>query len=98
MKHLLVKIIINAAALMFTASIIDGIYVDGWSAVIIAAVILGIINAVIRPILMVLTLPLNLMTLTATVVSGFDIMGMWPAIVGAIILSVVSTVLNWLVD
>lgn len=112
MKHLFVKIIINAAALMFTASIIDGIYVDGWGAVIIAAVILGIINAVIRPILMVLTLPLNLMTLglltfvvnglmlklTATVVSGFDIMGLWPAIVGAIILSVVSTVLNWLVD
>ena len=51
MKHLIVKILINAAALMFTANLIDGIYVDGWGAVIIAAIILGIVNAIIRPLL-----------------------------------------------
>ncbi len=45
MKHLIVKILINAAALMLTANLIDGIYVDGWGAVIIAAIILGIVNA-----------------------------------------------------
>ena len=44
MKHLIVKILINAAALMFTANMIDGIYVDGFGSVVIAAIILGIIN------------------------------------------------------
>lgn len=112
MKHLIVKILINAAALMLTANLIDGIYVDGWGAVIIAAIILGIINAIIRPLLMLFTLPLNVLTLglltfvinglmlklTAAVVGGFDVVGLWPAIVGSVILSVVSTVLSWLVD
>ena len=112
MKHLIVKILINAAALMFTANLIDGIYVDGWGAVIIAAIILGIVNAIIRPLLVLFTLPLNELTLglltfvinglmlklTAAVVGGFDVVGLWPAIVGSVILSVVSTVLSWLVD
>lgn len=112
MKQLIAKILINSAALMFTANLIDGFYVDGWGAVIIAAIILGIVNAVIRPILLVLTLPLNVFTLglftfvinglvlktVASVVAGFDIVGLWPAIIGAIILSVVSTVLNWLIS
>ncbi len=112
MKHLLVRLIINAAALMFTSTLIDGFYVDGWGAVFIAAVILGIVNAVIRPLLMLFTLPLNVMTLglltfvinglmlklTAAVVGGFDVVGLWPAIVGSVVLSVVSSVLSWLVD
>ncbi len=112
MKHLIVKILINAAALMFTAGIIDGIYIDGWGAAIVAAIILGIINAVLRPFLLLFTLPLNVMTfglltfvingmmlkLMSSVVGGFEIMGLWPAIVGSIILSVVSTVMSWLVE
>ncbi|MGM9524927.1 MAG: phage holin family protein [Peptococcaceae bacterium] len=112
MKHLIVKILVNAAALMMTSTLIDGIYVDGWGAVIIAAIILGIVNAIIRPLLVLFTLPLNVLTLglltfvinglmlklTAAVVGGFDVVGLWPAIVGSVILSVVSTVLSWLVD
>lgn len=112
MKHLIVKILLNAAALMFTANLIDGIYIDGWGSVIIAAIILGIVNAIIRPVLLVLTLPLNVLTLglltfvingfmlktVSVVVSGFDVVGFWPATIGAIVLSVVSTVLNWLVE
>ncbi|MBE6113209.1 MAG: phage holin family protein [Peptococcaceae bacterium] len=112
MKHLIVKILINAAALMFAANMIDGIYVDGFGAVVIAAIILGIVNAIIRPLLMLFTLPLNIMTfglltfvinglmlkLVSTVVDGFEIVGLWPAIIGSIILTVVSTVLSWLVE
>ncbi len=112
MKQLIAKILVSGMALMFTANLIDGIYVDGWGSVFIAAIILGIVNAVIRPLLLILTLPLNLMTLglftfvingfmlktVSTVVSGFDIVGMWPAFVGAIVLSVVSAVLNWLIN
>ena len=112
MKHLIAQIVINGAALMFTANLIDNIYIDGMGAAVIAAIILGIVNAVIRPLLLILTLPLNVFTLglftfvinglvlktVAGVVAGFDIVGMWPAVIGAIILSVVSTVLNWLIS
>lgn len=112
MKHLIVKILINSAALAFTANLIDGIYIDGAGSVVIAAIILGIVNAVLRPLLMIFTLPLNVMTLglltfvinglmlklVSAVMGGFDVVGLWPAIVGSIILSVVSTVLSWLVD
>ena len=112
MKHLIVKVLINAAALMFTSNLIDGIYVDGFGSVLVAAIILGIVNAIIRPLLLILTLPLNVLTLglltfvingfmlklAAAVVGGFDVVGMWPALGGALVLSVVSTVLNWLVD
>lgn len=62
MKHLIVKVLINAAALMFTSNMIDGIYVDGWGAVIVAAIILGIVNAVLRPMLLLFTLPFNMLT------------------------------------
>ena len=112
MKQLIAKILISGIALKFTSGIIEGMYVDGWDSVFIAAIILGIVNAVIRPLLLILTLPLNVFTLglftfvinglllktVATVVAGFDIVGVWPAIIGAIILSVVSTVLNWLIS
>lgn len=112
MKQVIAKILVNGVALMFTANLIDGIYVDGWGSVFIAAIILGIVNAIIRPILLVLTLPLNVFTLglftfvinglvlktVACVVSGFDIVGIWPAIIGSVILSVVSTVLSWLIS
>ena len=112
MKQLIAKILISGIALKFTSGIIEGMCVDGWGSVFIAAIILGIINAVIRPVLLILTLPLNVFTLglftfvinglmlktVSTVVAGFDIVGIWPAIIGAVILSVVSTVLNWLIS
>ncbi len=112
MKHLIVKILVNAAALWFTASLIDGIYIDGAGAAVIAAILLGIVNAVLRPLLMLFTLPFNVLTfglltfvinglmlkLVSSVAGGFEIVGMWPAIVGALILSVISTVLSWLVE
>ena len=73
MKHLIVKVLINAAALMFTSNLIDGIYVDGFGSVLVAAIILGIVNAIIRPLLLILTLPLNVLTLglLTFVINGF---------------------------
>jgi len=112
MKNFLVKWIINSAALMLTANMLDGIYVTGWGAVFVAALILGIVNAVIRPIFLLLTLPLNILTLglftfvvngimlklVSGVVGGLEIVGMWPSIIGAIVLTVVSSVLSWMVE
>lgn len=111
MKHLIVKVLVNGIALMITASIISGIHADGFASILLAALVLGIINAVIRPIFLVLTLPLNVMTLglltfvingfmlklTSLVVGGFEVGGFWSAVLGALVLSVVSTILNWLI-
>lgn len=112
MKNLIVKTLINGIALMVTASLISGIEAEGFTSVLLAALVLGIINAVIRPIILLLTLPLNFLTLglftfainglmlklTGAVVGGFDVAGFWPAVLGAVVLSVVSSVLSWLID
>lgn len=111
MKHLIVKVLVNGIALMATASIISGIYADSFVSVLLAAIVLGIMNAIIRPVFMVLTLPVNILSLglftfvlngfmlklTSLVVSGFEVSGFWAATIGALVLSVISTVLNWLI-
>lgn len=80
-------------------------------AILVAAALLGIVNAFIRPILIVLTLPLNIVTLglftfvlnglllrlVASAVSGFVVTGLGPAVVGALVMSVVSSFINYLV-
>lgn len=112
MKHTIVRFLVTAIAIMLTANWIEGIYVSGWGAVFVASILLGIVNAIIRPIFILLTLPLNVMTLglltfvinglmlmmVSAVVGGFDVAGFWPAVLGSLVISVVSTVLNWLVD
>ena len=111
MKQFIVRLLINAMALMATATLIDGISANGFSGAIIAALVLGIINAVIRPVLLLFTLPLNLLTLglftfvinalmlmlTSFFVSGFVVDGFFAALVGSVVLSVISAVLTWLV-
>ncbi|MFZ7101310.1 MAG: phage holin family protein [Peptococcaceae bacterium] len=111
MKGWVVRWILNGAALIFTSFIIGGIAVHGILAALFAALVLGIVNAIIRPVIIFLTLPINLLTLglftliingfmlkiTGTVVNGFDVHGFWAATIGAIILSLISSILNALV-
>ena len=111
MKQFIVRLLINAMALMATATLIDGISANGFSGAIIAALVLGTINAVIRPVLLLFTLPLNFLTLglftfvinalmlmlTSFFVSGFVVDGFFAALVGSVVLSVISAVLTWLV-
>ncbi len=105
---LILRWIINAAALMLIAQYFPGINVSGWYAALITALVLGLVNAVIRPILILLTLPINIITLglftfvvngllfwfASTVVKGFSVAGFWPAFWGALIMAV----LNWIVS
>lgn len=102
--YLLLRWLINAATLLGIAYYIPGIHVRGFYAALMAALILGLVNAVIKPIVVFLTLPVNVLTLglftfvtnaflfwfVATVVKGFDVTGFWPAFWGALIMSVVS--------
>lgn len=107
---MLIKWILNAAAMLLTARLVRGFEISGMGAALTASVILGVVNTVVKPILGLLTLPLNIMTLglfsfvlsafmlqlTAYVVPGFNISGWAAAMVGAALLSVISTALNML--
>jgi putative membrane protein len=108
---LLISWLINTAALVITAFIIDGIKITNVSTAFIAALVLGLINTFIKPILIFLTLPINLITLglftlvinalmlmlAARVVPGFDVENFWPtAVLGALVLSIASMILGTL--
>lgn len=107
----IVRWLINALALFLTALLIPGIRIDGLWAGILAALVLGVVNAVIRPVLLFLTLPFNLLTLglltfvinalmlllVAAVVHGFSVDGFWTALLGSVVLSLISGILSQIV-
>ncbi|HHW09475.1 MAG TPA: phage holin family protein [Firmicutes bacterium] len=111
MSGILTRWLINTVALLIVAFLIDGIKVSGFGAALIAAAVLGVVNAFIRPVIMLFTLPFNVLTLglltfvingfmlqlTSAVVSGFEVKGLWAAIIGSLILSLVSSLLSWVI-
>jgi putative membrane protein len=111
MRGLIVRFVLSALALGVTSQIVPGFDTEGIGAVLVAALILGVLNAIIRPVLILLTLPINLLTLglftfvinaamlgiTAAIVPGFHITSFWAALLGAIVLSIISALLNWVV-
>ena len=107
---LLLRWIINALAIFAIAYFLPGIGVSGIYAAFIAALILGIINAILRPLLVLLTLPINVITLglftlvinallfwfASTIVKGFEVADFKAAFLGALIMWLVSWITNWL--
>ena len=103
--------LLNIVAILLTAALLAGFEVTIWGA-IVGSIVLGVINAVIRPLLIILTLPLNILTLglftfvingfmlwiTSATVKGFDIHGFGWAILTAIVLSLMSLLISLLVD
>lgn len=110
MLHLLARWIVNAAALMLVAYLYPGVAVASFGAALLAALVLGLVNAVIRPILVILTLPVTLLTLglfifvinallfwfVAEVVQGFQVSGFGAALLGSILYSVITLLTSWL--
>ncbi|HET6465334.1 MAG TPA: phage holin family protein [Nitrospiria bacterium] len=108
MKGILIRWIINAVALILASHVIKGIEVDHLLAAFVAAAVLGVMNAVVRPILILLTLPITLLTLglfiliingfmlyvAGAVVKGFHVTGFWSSVFGALFLSVISWIAN----
>jgi putative membrane protein len=106
-----IRVLINAAALYLTTLIVPGVRLPhDFGAVLLAALVLGIVNAVIRPIALILTLPFNVLTLglftfvvnaamlyLVSTVTALRLDSFWWALLGAIVLSIVSTVLTHLV-
>ena len=105
MKRFLIHWLVIALALWVTAYVVPGVSVDSTQALAIAAVVLGLVNALIRPVLTILTLPITILTLglfylvvnglafllASKLVSGFHVAGFWWAVLGALLVSIISS-------
>ena len=111
MIRLLVVWLINALALMAVAYLMPSIQVSSFGAALVAALVLGLVNAVVRPVLVLLTLPVTILTLGLFIfvlngllfwmvgswLQGFEVAGFWPAVFGALVFSLISWALSALV-
>ncbi len=108
----LIRLLINAIALLIISQLhLMGIHADTWSALIIGAIVLGLVNAIVRPILIVVSCPLEVLSLglftlvlNALIfwfglkyIPGFHVPGFWAAFWGAIVMSVISWILSLIV-
>ena len=104
MKGFLVRCLINAAGLALAAAIVPGIRIEGIGTLVLAALLMGVVNALVRPVVVILTLPLTLLTLglfllvvnaamfglVAALLEGFYVSGFFAALFGWLIVSLVS--------
>jgi putative membrane protein len=108
MRGIVVRWLFLTFAIFMAAYLIDGIRISGLPSAILAAAVLGVLNAFFRPILLLLTLPLNILTLglftftinaillmmASGIISGFDVDGFGAALLGALLISAVSWLLT----
>lgn len=111
MRGFIIRVLIVAAGLWVASKLVSGVSIDDAWSLLLAALVLGIINAIVRPIVVLMTLPLTLLTLglfllvinaamlslTAWLLEGMTIAGFWPAFFGAIIVSIVGWIGTWFV-
>jgi len=104
MKGFFYRLLITAFGLWAAATIVPGVTIVGWRALLVSAILLGIVNAVIRPIILILTLPLTVLTLglfifvvngislgiVAWLVPGFELAGLLSATLGAVVVGLTS--------
>ena len=104
--------LVNTVALLGVAYLMPSVRVESFAAALVAAAVLGLANAVVRPILVLLTLPVTVLTLglfifvingliflgVAHLVQGFQVAGLWPAILAAIVYSIISWLLSALIQ
>ena len=104
MVGFLVRVAVGMLGLWIAQAIVPGIHIEGAFTLALAALLLGLVNAVVRPLLVILTLPITLLTLglfllvvnaamlglVAALLDDFTISGFWAAVLGAVIVSVVT--------
>lgn len=112
MSGLMVRWLLVTISIIITSYLVDGIVVDGFWPAFFAAAVLGILNALFRPILLIITLPINIFTLglftlvinamllkmVSGVVPGFHVYGFWSAVFGSLLISLVSWLLSSFID
>jgi len=108
---IIMKLLINAIAVFVTAKILPGVYIDSFVTALVVAVVLGVINTFLKPVLLLLTLPVTILTLglftfvinallvllAAALVSGFQVKNLLWALLFSLVLSLVNSVLQSLV-
>jgi putative membrane protein len=108
MARLLLVWLINTVALLGVAYFMPSVQISSFGAALVAALVLGLVNAVIRPVLILLTLPVTLLTLglfifvingllfwfVGSILQGFFVAGFWSGVFGALVYSVISWVLS----
>jgi putative membrane protein len=108
MLSFLAHLILSAGLLLLMAHLVRGVQIEGWGSAIIGALVLGFVNAVVRPVMVFLTLPLTVLSLglfllvinalmlwlMAAMVPGIRINSFWAALIGSLVL----TGLNLIVD
>ena len=113
MRAAIIRVLITGIAVFLAVMIVPGLQVDSFLAGIAVVLVLTILNLLVRPILLMLTLPLIvlslglflivvnalLLELTAYLVTGFSVTGFWPAVGGSVVISLVTMILNiWTSD
>jgi putative membrane protein len=105
---LIAKWLLSAVALLFVAYVYTGVEVKSFTTALVAAFVIGLFNMVVRPVLVVLTLPVTMLTLglflfvinalmfwaAASVLQGFNVQGFLPALVGSLIYSAIGVVID----
>ena len=108
MPGILIRWLTTTAAIVATAYLLDGIQISGFFSAVFAAAMLGFLNAFFRPIALLLTLPINILSLglftfiinalmlkmASGVIPGFSVYGFWTAIFGSFLISIISWLLN----
>lgn len=108
---LIVVWILNAVALLAVAYLLPGIVVASFGSALMAALVLGLLNALVKPVLILLTLPITIVTLglfllvlnalvfwfAGSILKGFQVEGFWWAVLGAILYSIISTFFSSLI-
>ncbi len=106
----ILRCVINALALLAVTYLYDGVKVDDFISALIAALVLGVVNAILRPILVILTLPVTILTLglfifvinallfwlVASIVPGFNVAGFWASMIGSILFSIITLLTSYL--
>ncbi|MBT8088137.1 MAG: phage holin family protein [Gammaproteobacteria bacterium] len=109
MQGILIRTVISMLGLFLASKIISGVSIVGTGTFVLAAILLGLVNAIVRPVALLLTLPLTIVTLglflfvlnaamfglVAILLDNFSVAGFWSAVFGAIIVSITSTVASW---
>ena len=104
MMGIFIRWLILTVAIIVTSFLLEGIHVSGFLSAFFAAAMLGILNAFFRPVIFLLTLPINIMTLglftfvinaimlmmASGVITGFEVYGFWSAVFGSLLISIVS--------
>ena len=109
MQGIILRTLITMLGLFLASTIVPGVTLRGTGSFILAAILLGLVNAIVRPIAFILTLPLTIVTLglflfvlnaamfglVAAMLENFVVGGFWSALFGALIVSITSTIASW---